>query len=237
MDSRSSTPESRSNSSEESFLWLASPAVSVAVGQDPRRVFQVHGAILCTSSKFFRNVLKPEWTSNREERKPIELTDPEDDPETFTIYVHWLYYKMLPASVNSKPSSSQMGRLIDAYLLGEKLMDNAFKNSIIAAIIASFCHSPRSERRFPSSLDIDILYERTTPSSRLRNLIVDLWVYVAHASPGWMRDVDNVPREFLVDVTKAMIKNRPIPSDQRPWELATHEYFEKDDKELEEEKV
>lgn len=228
MDSRSPTPDSRSTSSEDSFLWLASPAVSVAVGQTPK-IFQVHGAILCTSSKFFRKVLKPEWMSLRgEDKKPIELTDPEDDPETFTIYVHWLYYKALPASVSGKPSSGQIARLVDAYLLGEKLMDVSFKNAVMAAIITSFCHSPRSERRFPCTADIEALYDRTTPTSPLRSLIVDLWVYVAHTSKGWMRDVENVPKEFLIDVTKAMIKKRPTPSDQRPWELMDHEYFEQD---------
>ena len=126
-----------------------------------------------TSSAFFRKVLKPEWTALREDRKPIELTDPEDDPETFTIYVHWLYYKSLPASVSGKPSSGQMARLVDAYLLGEKLMDVSFKNAIIAAIIASFCHTPRSERRFPCTTDIEALYDRTTPSSTLRYQVQD----------------------------------------------------------------
>lgn len=208
-------------------IRLASPAVSVAVGQTPK-IFQVHGAILCTSSNFFRKVLKPEWTALREENKPIELTDPEDDPETFTIYVHWLYYKSLPGSLKGKPSSDQMGRLVDAYLLGEKLMDVCFKNAVLAAIIASFCHAPRSERRFPRTSDIEAIYERTTPSSTLRALMVDLWVYVAHTSTGWMRDVENVPRDFLIDVTKAMIKKRPSPPDQRPWELFDHEYFEQD---------
>ncbi|KAJ5092918.1 hypothetical protein N7456_008779 [Penicillium angulare] len=61
---------------------------------------------------------------------------PEDDPETFEIYTHWLYFKAIPedGSLNPFTWSKTIKALVKAYITGDKIFARSFQNAVIDEI-------------------------------------------------------------------------------------------------------
>ena len=56
-------------------------------GQEPQQRFHLHKDLLCNVSEFFSAAL----TGNFKEAEDGKITLPEQNPETFKYFVHWLY--------------------------------------------------------------------------------------------------------------------------------------------------
>ena len=65
--------------------------ITVKVGT-ASKPFKMHESILCSSSEFFQTRNKVEWSHDE---KPTGL--PDHSPETFNIYVNWLYTRKVPS--------------------------------------------------------------------------------------------------------------------------------------------
>jgi hypothetical protein len=61
-------------------------AVTVVVGEDEKRVL-IHKNLLCGTSSFFQTSCNGQWSESKD--KIVRLR--EADPESFAIYVNWLY--------------------------------------------------------------------------------------------------------------------------------------------------
>lgn len=107
---------------------LIGRAVDVLVGEE-KEIFSVHEKLIRASSPFFDKAMSGAWLESPQHT--IQL--PEDEPEIFGIYVHWLYYDTLPVSCN-EPSSEYLN-LMKAYTLGDKLLDTKFQDTVIDAIV------------------------------------------------------------------------------------------------------
>jgi hypothetical protein len=61
---------------------------------------------------------------------------PDDEPGIFSLYVHWLYWGTLPVICDKTgtPADSEHLDLVKAYVLGDKILDSTFQNTIIDAI-------------------------------------------------------------------------------------------------------
>ncbi|KAL1642373.1 hypothetical protein SLS58_005447 [Diplodia intermedia] len=92
-----------------------------------------------------------------------------------------------------------------AYFLGDALLDAAFKNVVVDAIIKRV----RETDHYPCALAALIYKNTPGGESRLRRLLVDFYAY-AH-DDGWFvgsdtaLDMDDAPREFFRDVLLKMI--------------------------------
>jgi hypothetical protein len=182
----------------------------------------VHRGILCKSSAFFQNAIKPEWTIQKE--KIINL--PEDPVNTVVNYVKWLYYdnvtvKPYEAGTDTIKKRAEEAEkvfllLAKAYVFGEKIMDTEYKNAVVKAM--SDCQSRLNWSMGPES--VSIVYNHTPSGSPLRRWITDRVAYVAHDDSkdefGWMQLIDGYPQEALADAMKTLLRVRISKSEPMP---------------------
>ncbi|KAF2827202.1 hypothetical protein CC86DRAFT_263989, partial [Ophiobolus disseminans] len=112
-------------------------------------------------STFFQNTLKPEWASMRE-GKPIDLK--EEHLSTFEAYVQWLYTHQVATTFDTT-------KWAEAYVLGEKLMDAEYQDTILEKIMRG-CEE---KRNFPGEPQLAIIYNGTPMGSPARKLLVDFY--------------------------------------------------------------
>lgn len=62
---------------------------------------------------------------------------PDDEPDIFALYVHWLYCGTLPVFCDEPgpPSRAEYLDLVKVYILGDKIVDFRFQNAAIDAIL------------------------------------------------------------------------------------------------------
>ena len=108
-------------------------AIVFLVGTDAPKRFIVHESLIKPRSDFVRLALRGDWKEAQERTIPL----PEDDPNIFSVYQRWLYAGLVHTRPNSTASKTddEYSMLVKAYILGEKIMDSNFKDSIADAII------------------------------------------------------------------------------------------------------
>ncbi|KAJ5198877.1 hypothetical protein N7491_000556 [Penicillium cf. griseofulvum] len=189
------------------------PTIQIIV-RATKEPFHIHESLICTSSLFFKKAMSGSWKESHEHT--VEL--PEDDPEIFALYSYWLYFSKIPLTVEAPEKNEFIGGivkkeyldLVSAYVLGDKLFDPKFQNSIIDVVFER-CTTPDARdgvRYFPGAEIIIHAYNNTTKSAIIRKLFVDIYVESGKAS--WLSN--KLPTEFLFPVLEALMKKRtPIP--------------------------
>jgi hypothetical protein len=163
---------------------LGYPSIIVRVGDEPERTdFSVHEDLICSRSRFFANAMRHDWKESEDRIVPL----PDDLPSTFAIYRTWLYSGLLTSRGFS--TTEEWGVLCSAYILGEKLQDSEFKDTVIDAMIEKINEEPMFE--FNPEMVVEI-YENTPPQSHARRLLVDLYTFAGKSS--WL---SKEKREFL----------------------------------------
>ncbi|KAF2501382.1 hypothetical protein BU16DRAFT_435848, partial [Lophium mytilinum] len=143
----------------------------------------VHEELICAHSPFFKNAMKPEWAEMRSDPRAVHM--PDDDAEAFELYMQWLYVKHLPIRDDESPDKEYL-LLAKAFVLGEEVLDDGFKQFLIDAIIArSKVRVGKGKKTyFPEAKVISVVYQGTPDGSPIRRLFVDFWTWIAHAD--WM---------------------------------------------------
>lgn len=98
-------------------------------------------------------------------------------------------------------ADTNLSDLIRAYILGDILLDTPYKKAVISAVITTLHEcSPNSEH-------VTRVYISTPPSSPFRRLLVDVYAYkgIKEVTGAWTAQVERCPKEFLVDVCKALM--------------------------------
>jgi hypothetical protein len=185
----------------------------------------VHRGVLSQTSKFFAKATKGEWCELRKDPDTITLKG--DDLKVVKAYVRWLYRQEPPLPLlGNKVVGNAFIFLAKAYVFGEKVMDTAFKNTIIDCTVANVVES----NSFPGSRAMNIIYGGTPDGSPARRLIVDFYAYAAYVTSEtdvWAKNIRNFSKELLVDVLIATVTKRPGLG-KGPWESAAHLYHEED---------
>jgi hypothetical protein len=176
--------------------------------------------LICSSSTFFQNATKPEWSGF--DGKPIDLSD--EEPKTFQGYLNWLYSREVAIGSTDAETWNALG---NAYVIGEKLMDTKFQNVVMGAIITYL----QRGSLYPGDSFTRTIYEGTMPLSPARRLVVDFWTWAAQAQ--WLeKDLSQVSVEFVDDLAKSLIIDRPVPGtttamarQEGPWAKAPESYY------------
>lgn len=167
--------------------------VIVGKENEGQKTLSVHEGIICTRSRFFHNAMKREWRQS--EAKVVRM--PDDVPDIFELYIILLYTNTIPIE-----QDSQLPKLLDLYLLADKVIDIKSKNLIMKAILGRIAEN----KFFPASA-INTLYRSTTSNSPARRLIVDCFVKYENEEH-IPEDGEELPHEFLVSVTRGLIQKR-----------------------------
>lgn len=157
------------------------PTVTIFVGKD-QKPFYVHLDLLCNASTFF----KAAFLGNFKEGSEKTMQLPEDDEETFELFVDWLYYQryeMLP-KVEADDDDEDKGdeddeddetnkRYLSAFRLfvfANKYMVSHLKNLVIETLFVDLAGQTGLG---PGTSPITYAYENTTRGSGLRKLVAD----------------------------------------------------------------
>lgn len=180
-------------------------AVEFLVGEKKEK-FIVHERLIRASSAFFDRATSATWLEHT-----IRL--PEDEPEIFGIYVHWLYYDKLPVYCNEpgRAANQEYLKLVKAYTLGDKLMDTEFQNAAIDAIVEkSNSTASDGKRYYPVAEVVEFAYNNTHVSAPIRRLLVDMHVSVG--SGKWLDygnfNSESVPQPFLFELSSKLLDLR-----------------------------
>lgn len=172
-----------------------------------------HKALITSSSLFFQRATKPEWRTDP--LKPIDLSD--EKPPFFEKYIQWLYTNTVPPNAAATDPYKYLALM---YVLGEKIMDQAFQDAILATMI-EHCAAAPSQHKYPCLDAINVIYDGTTDTSPARRLVVDFWAY--NMTPNWRvgEVVLLAHLGFLQDLLPALLGKRGMPDMgvERPWVL------------------
>lgn len=130
-------------------------------------MFCVHENVL-RQSPFFANALKTEWARARNE---ISIELEEEDPDTFAAYVQWLYSHQVDPTYDSLKWAKN-------YVLGEKMMDPNFQDTVIDAFMKACTECGRTPGAYSM---VNIIYGGTSVGSPARKLLIDFWTCTVHS--------------------------------------------------------
>ncbi|KAK4569360.1 hypothetical protein LTR86_003122 [Recurvomyces mirabilis] len=165
------------------FEGLSLGTVKFEVGKDEVTTFTVHENLI-TSASDFASI------------RTIPL--PDDTPEAFQMYSHWLYTRMIFTPGSESLASKDYPLLVQAYTLGDKLLDTSFQNIIIDTFISTLLNTHSFKVNITNAV-----YEHTPECSALRRLWCDVYAWCGDAS--WLQRSDlseDVNAEFLSDLAK-----------------------------------
>jgi hypothetical protein len=163
------------------------------------------------------------------EGKPIDLSD--EKPLLFKKYCQWLYTNIVPPK---EPKENTFRYLAVLYVMGEKIVDQAFQNAIVDAMIAHHASAKLSQmipgRKVPGWGTIDIIYKGTTERSPARRLFVEVWAF--NILPTWTgleQLSEPAYKAFSDDLLRVLVEKRGVPnvSQARPWVSQPGSYHSK----------
>ncbi|PYI15781.1 hypothetical protein BO86DRAFT_415703 [Aspergillus japonicus CBS 114.51] len=168
-------------------------AIEIVVG-DEQKVYGVHEGLIRSSSPFFDKAMAGEWT------------------EIVALYIHWLYYSTLPVFCDEPGlfGNSEYLDLVKAYVLGDKILDIRFQDTVIDAIVEK-CHSIARDglRWYPVGEVLEYAYHNLAASAPILELFVD--IYVAQASSSWLHDwadPTTIPQPLLLRLASKLLNQR-----------------------------
>ncbi|KAF1984037.1 hypothetical protein K402DRAFT_465428 [Aulographum hederae CBS 113979] len=164
-----------SDNTEHKYQSLEGDTIRVLVGSD-EKLFSVHEAIIRSSCDFFDAAMRNNWKESAERTIRLE----HEEPEIFGIFVTWLYYGTLTGiPSDGSATEARLIPLFKAYVLGERLLNVAFRNALIDQIIEVFEGRPTTEIQPLSAAAATIIFAGTPSISPARRLVVDM---IVHAS-------------------------------------------------------
>jgi len=165
----------------------------------PPKNFRINGELIARSSDYFKRALQSSW--DKGQRKVVNL--PDNNAETFNIYLNWLHGKKL--FVDSQQDTTQENtrrwqRMIDVYCSGDKLGGIDFKDVVIDAMTTALLidTSGNAHQYLPHPPRPAWIYARTTADAKARQLLVH---HFARANVAHLINADDHP-EFLLDLSK-----------------------------------
>lgn len=195
---------------------LSGRSVEVVVGAEEPTTFSVHEDLICKASDFFQKAMSGSWKESS--TRSIRLES--HDSETFQVYLHWLYYHVLPVRVDSPglDGNAEYLQLAKAYVLGDMFLDGDFKDAVIDAIIdKSTSKASDGQYWYPVGPVIRYIYDNTLHPSKARSLLVDLYTASGHGE--WLSDwaqPGDLPKEFLHNLAISLLDKRNYNGVDRP---------------------
>ena len=170
--------------------------VNIFVGAE-RTKFHLHRDLLCNRSDYFRAC----FVGDFKEAKQKELSLPEDNAESFELFVTWLYGTQLKKISSNNDLAAYFGLAV----LANKLCLEYLQNQVTDYIVRFYRTNPRSV----GYQYIRYVYQNTCPMDLVRDLPVDIaaWMVVASQTAKLTAEYEKLVREggdLAVDFTYAL---------------------------------
>jgi hypothetical protein len=155
-------------------------------------------------SAFYRYAISVGW--NEAQHQPIHIRP--DDQMVFQVYVRFLNCGTIPAVFpyagvfGGVPETAKYMQIIEAYLLGEKLHEDNFCDTMVDRFILTCHEAALGYGKFFGEDVIKYIYGNTPESSKLRRLLVDVYAYHAHGN--WL---PNGAAEFVHSVAAKALED------------------------------
>ena len=150
--------------------------ITVGVGPEDVQTFDVNEDLLKRHSEFFRAALSRDW--KEKEERCVKL--PEDDPETFKLFVPFAYTgKVFSARENdfrqneygTGHTDREYRRISTAWELADKVASTSFKDALVNTLVAKVTRTAR----YPMGMQ-DTIYPVSQAQAGIRKLLVDIAV-------------------------------------------------------------
>lgn len=112
--------------------------------------------------------------------------------------------------------TKEFTHLVDAYILGQKLVDVAFQDAIMDAIVA-IPWTKGSKQGTLHCFQISTIYRKTLPDSVLRQFVIDQYAECGNASRFFPPCVHDYDDEFMIDLAVEFMDRR----DGETWTVPT----------------
>ncbi|KAL3477661.1 hypothetical protein BJX99DRAFT_269737 [Aspergillus californicus] len=202
--------------------------VNFVIGKE-KRSFIVHETLIRNSSPYYNEVLTRDWEDATERR----ILFPDDDPEIFELYLHWLYFGQFPLEEEECDDNNTLNKEdsheVDSQANDEENIKSLTKNDyptlgdqnmlLAKAYVLGgeiFCHKFQNaaidaiiegskKGVIPGHDAVRYMYHHTAASDKIRQLFIDL--YVEYGRGCWFTEVyeEFMSKYFLVDLTSALL--------------------------------
>ncbi|PVH82576.1 hypothetical protein DL98DRAFT_586181 [Cadophora sp. DSE1049] len=152
--------------------FLGSEMVTITVGTDPlTRSFTVHKSMITKRSTVFERM----FSSSFKEGLTQTATLPDDIPQTFDVFIDWVYAGKLlfPEAVIPKTAMAIMCELEDVIYFAEKYC----VGTLVDAALEYFIDLARTHHIQPMYHVIDRAYNNTMPKSKFRLYLARTYTY------------------------------------------------------------
>ncbi|KAK5164049.1 uncharacterized protein LTR77_010140 [Saxophila tyrrhenica] len=156
------------------------------------------------SSAFFNAAFSGNW--KEASTKVVHL--PEVTPKTFRVYHEWICaggepsFRLLPYCYNS----SALDAIVDAYILGDMLLDTDFRNALVDTAQKLLAHCIN----LPLIRHAKSLYENVPRRCKMGELFADFWII---AGPSLRNASEEMPMEFVGEIARACVKEMKATSE------------------------
>lgn len=183
---------------------MMGPPVKVVVGDgESRQAFFIHKSLLSKHSDFFKAALDSNWKEGNE----YTVRLPEDDPEHFQLFAAFLYSGQIYSSKDGDHKAarlegdSEFKRILQSWILGEKLLSVEFKDACTDAFIAKMLEDGTYSNG-------TIIYPHGAAQCGMKRLCVDVAVWKWNAKAIDKARKKDIDPEFWVGLAAALHKTK-----------------------------
>jgi len=144
------------------------------------------------------------------------ISFPDDEPDTFALYLNHLYTGQLPIATETDEElkkltaddfsnfvTKQYHSVLRVFVLGEKLQDLSTKNAMMEAALATTKLTGRNGKwQVPTVQTVNMVYNGTPSSSLARCLLVDLWTALSMSTI--FENFDQIHKDMRKDLGKSV---------------------------------
>ena len=195
--------------------------IEVVVGSSYQATFYVHKELVCESSEYFKRLVENKQEQSK--KQCVKLRD--NGPDAFKIYLQWLYRGTIPL-VHNIIRQLNLPVLAWAYVLGDRLEDGKFRDSVVDSIL-EICSHLQFKSTDPFGGTIQHVYERTPEEPKLRLLLADICAY--HGCSTWItasHEAGDYPKEFFLDLSVALLSKKKTAAKDDPKKNRSKYYLE-----------
>jgi hypothetical protein len=171
--------------------------IKITVGGN--RTFYVHENHISSRSDFLR--LAYLKVAHLDQKSRI-LFFPDDYPDVFNGYLHWLYTGTFEHQLAA--AQDRYRYLVNLYVFGEKYNERAFQDIVMDNIVyESRVRDENGNLQVPRP---GVIYDMTPEGSPLRRWLVDMMLIYGH--DGWFDSLTaELPYKYLEDIVKAFMQS------------------------------